>query len=150
MRNLSQAVSGIKNVNLLFMSKSKVRKECKIIMEGFTDHLLFWNRKCKKFLSEVGFEPTPSFEDQNAHLIEAKSISLESGALDRSAILTCCKVKYFLKTIKNYLDYSNIRPNILFNIKVHLYALNLSSIGNLLHTTNESNQITEVWLVNDA
>ena len=40
-------------------------------------------------MSEVGFEPTPSFEDQNAHFTEAKSISLESGALDRSAILTC-------------------------------------------------------------
>ena len=39
-------------------------------------------------MSEVGFEPTPSFEDQNAHFIEAKSKSLESGALDRSAILT--------------------------------------------------------------
>ena len=36
----------------------------------------------------MGFEPTPSFEDQNAHFIEAKRISLESGALDRSAILT--------------------------------------------------------------
>ena len=39
-------------------------------------------------VSEVGFEPTPSFEDQNSHFIEVKSISLESGALDRSAILT--------------------------------------------------------------
>ena len=29
--------------------------------------------KGKKFVSEVGFEPTPSFEDQNAHSIEAKS-----------------------------------------------------------------------------
>ena len=28
----------------------------------------------KKFLSEVGFEPTPSFEDQNAHSLEVKSI----------------------------------------------------------------------------
>ena len=27
----------------------------------------------KKFVSEVGFEPTPSYEDQNAHFIEAKS-----------------------------------------------------------------------------
>ena len=44
--------------------------------------------KGKKFVSEVGFEPTPSFEDQNAHSIEAKRITLESGALDRSAILT--------------------------------------------------------------
>ena len=42
----------------------------------------------KKFVSEVGFEPTPSFEDQNAHSIEVKRITLESGALDRSAILT--------------------------------------------------------------
>ena len=42
----------------------------------------------KDFLSEVGFEPTPSFEDQNSHSYEAKSLSLESGALDRSAILT--------------------------------------------------------------
>ena len=42
----------------------------------------------KRLLSEVGFEPTPSFEDQNTHFSEAKSLSLESGALDRSAILT--------------------------------------------------------------
>ena len=46
----------------------------------------------KKFVSEVGFEPTPSFEDQNTHFSEAKSLSLESGALDRSAILTLLKV----------------------------------------------------------
>ena len=44
--------------------------------------------KKKSFLSEVGFEPTPSFEDQKSQIIE-KGISLESGALDRSAILTC-------------------------------------------------------------
>ena len=37
----------------------------------------------------MGFEPTPTFVDQNAHFIEVKSVSLESGALDRSAILTC-------------------------------------------------------------
>ena len=45
----------------------------------------------KRLLSEVGFEPTPSFEDQNTHFSEAKSLSLESGALDRSAILTLLK-----------------------------------------------------------
>ena len=39
-------------------------------------------------LSEVGFEPTPTFVDQNAHSYECK-ITLESGALDHSAILTC-------------------------------------------------------------
>jgi hypothetical protein len=40
-------------------------------------------------VSEVGFEPTPTEVDQNAH--QPKSIrqgNLESGALDRSAILT--------------------------------------------------------------
>ena len=42
----------------------------------------------KKIVSEVGFEPTPSCEDQNALSITEK-VSLESGALDRSAILTC-------------------------------------------------------------
>ena len=42
----------------------------------------------KNELSEVGFEPTPTFVDQNAHSLEVKRISLESGALDRSAILT--------------------------------------------------------------
>ena len=49
----------------------------------------------KKFLSEVGFEPTPSFEDQNSHFTEAKSNALESGALDRSAILTCINAFQF-------------------------------------------------------
>ena len=44
--------------------------------------------KKKDILSEVGFEPTPTFVDQNAHCYEVKSLSLESGALDRSAILT--------------------------------------------------------------
>ena len=39
-------------------------------------------------LSEVGFEPTPSFEDQKSQIRE-KGTSLESGALDRSTILTC-------------------------------------------------------------
>ena len=42
----------------------------------------------KKFLSEVGFEPTPSYEDQNAHPLSEEKENLESGALDRSAILT--------------------------------------------------------------
>ncbi len=44
----------------------------------------------RKRLSEVGFEPTPPFGDQNAHiaLFNAKELILESGALDRSAILT--------------------------------------------------------------
>ena len=41
---------------------------------------------CRKLVSEVGFEPTPTFVDQNTPV--RKSSTLESGALDRSAILT--------------------------------------------------------------
>ena len=37
----------------------------------------------QKVVSEVGFEPTPTFVDQNT-----QKITLESGALDRSATLT--------------------------------------------------------------
>ena len=58
--------------------------------------------KCenKKNLSEVGFEPTPSYEDQNSLSISLRKENLESGALDRSAILTCYEnesknIKYF-------------------------------------------------------
>ena len=50
-----------------------------------------------KTLSEVGFEPTPTFVDQNTPV--RKSSTLESGALDRSAILTCQIekiIKYFI------------------------------------------------------
>ena len=44
-----------------------------------------------KVLSGVGFEPTPSTEDQKSHttLYPRARIILESGALDHSAILTC-------------------------------------------------------------
>ena len=45
----------------------------------------------KIFLSEVGFEPTPSYEDQKSlyySLSREQGMYLESGALDHSAILT--------------------------------------------------------------
>ena len=42
----------------------------------------------KKTLSEVGFEPTPPMETRNLVRCYSASYSLESGALDRSAILT--------------------------------------------------------------
>ena len=46
--------------------------------------------KSKKAMSGVGFEPTPPFGDQNArsHCVMGRYLNLESGALDRSAILT--------------------------------------------------------------
>ena len=42
------------------------------------------------FLSDVGFEPTPSSEDQNSPPVPYKGtkLCLESGALDHSANLT--------------------------------------------------------------
>ena len=46
----------------------------------------------EKALSDVGFEPTPTFVDQNTPVW--KSFTLESGALDRSANLTCHFKKY--------------------------------------------------------
>ena len=45
-------------------------------------------KKKKKYMSEVGFEPTPTFVDQNTHRSCKRKITLESGALDHSAILT--------------------------------------------------------------
>ncbi len=47
--------------------------------------------KKEKVLSEVGFEPTPSDEDQKALSLSVSKVHLESGALDRSAILTLYK-----------------------------------------------------------
>ena len=45
--------------------------------------------KAKMPLSEVGFEPTPSYEDQNTPYTSVRGkIALESGALDHSATLT--------------------------------------------------------------
>jgi hypothetical protein len=44
-------------------------------------------KKSKKNLTTVGFEPTPVYTDQNTH-INVKFYQLESGALDRSAMLS--------------------------------------------------------------
>ena len=45
----------------------------------------------QKIVSDVGFEPTSSSEDQNSHLssVPQSKVNLESGALDHSANLTC-------------------------------------------------------------
>ena len=50
-----------------------------------------YERRKKKVLSEVGFEPTPTYVDQRprTHLCE-QGFYLESGALDHSATLTGC------------------------------------------------------------
>ncbi len=49
----------------------------------------------QKVMSEVGFEPTPSNEDQNTLPRSEKKDHLESGALDHSAILTCSSIRNF-------------------------------------------------------
>ena len=47
-------------------------------------------------VSEVGFEPTPSYEDQNTQIIALRrSWKLESGALDPSAILTWRRQSFY-------------------------------------------------------
>ena len=66
--------------------------------------------KCKKVLSEVGFEPTPTFVDQNAHSYVVKSLSLESGALDRSAILTFLTIHKTFMFIKQRKQFEVFMP----------------------------------------
>ena len=59
----------------------------------------------EKKLSEVGFEPTPTFVDQNAHprgLHGKLQLQLESGALDHSAILTYTQMPTILKWIESF------------------------------------------------
>jgi hypothetical protein len=66
----------------------------------------------EKFLSERGFEPLPSDEDQKSHTpYRGERCHLESGALDHSAILTSdqhiykksCNIKYKL-AFQQFLD----------------------------------------------
>ena len=45
-------------------------------------------RSTKIQVSGVGFEPTPTFVDQNTQPFHKEGITLESGALDHSANLT--------------------------------------------------------------
>ena len=71
-------------------------------------------------MSEVGFEPTPSYEDQNSHttLDQRARVNLESGALDHSAILTYSLGKCSMSEIKEQskalacklLPYKRARP----------------------------------------
>ena len=50
------------------------------------------------FLKKILSEPTPSDEDQNALSLSVSKDILESGALDRSAILTCYEIQDFRKS----------------------------------------------------
>ena len=61
-----------------------------------------------KNVSEVGFEPTPSFEDQNTQPTTAGKDILESGALDRSAILTRFKYVFYCKVLYTKIVFSSV------------------------------------------
>ena len=68
-----------------------VRKTNTDILQEMEEKNIFKKKKEEKKLSEVGFEPTPTFVDQNARprcASNRKVAYLESGALDHSAILT--------------------------------------------------------------
>ena len=62
----------------------------------------------KTDLSEMGFEPMPTYVDQNAPILwSTGKVHLESGALDRSATLTfdfvikaCLISKYITNNMK--------------------------------------------------
>ena len=79
----------------------------------------------EKRLSEVGFEPTPTFVDQNTPV--RKSSTLESGALDRSAILTCGFGKNIEDLFARYRDKKNAHIRTLsgFQFRVSRPALRI-------------------------
>ncbi|KRZ86114.1 hypothetical protein T08_2338 [Trichinella sp. T8] len=54
-----------------------------------------------KRLTAVGFEPTPVYTDQNTQYLAGK-LSLESGALDRSATLNFTLLLAFILTFMFY------------------------------------------------
>ena len=58
----------------------------------------------------MGFEPTPSIEDQNSrYQLLLASCWLESGALDRSAILTHQITNFIIQSLRLLqIDYRNI------------------------------------------
>ena len=70
-------------------------------------------RKGKKLVSGVGFEPTPSIEDQKSLLIPYRGIrhGLESGALDHSANLTVFQavLKFPVTAVGNNRNWSAAR-----------------------------------------
>ena len=82
-----------------------------------------------KTLSEVGFEPTPTFVDQNTPV--RKSSTLESGALDRSAILTCQLVKNNEALNRMHVDLGgNPKFDSLFPVDAPRWYISLYDQGN--------------------
>ena len=92
----------LKHGNTEKLNRQNLLKLAKIVFSANLDtntfHFVVAIFPSKKHLSDVGFEPTPTFVDQNTPVW--KSFTLESGALDRSANLTC----QFMKMIKYLLS----------------------------------------------
>ena len=99
-----------------------------LIHDGSFGESIFWNLtpfssqefsfNFQKFLSEVGFEPTPSYEDQKSlyySLSREQGLYLESGALDHSAILTALLVTRNRSAISNQ-KYDLIKYNLFYFI----------------------------------
>ena len=80
----------------------------------------------KSKVSGVGFEPTTTFVDQNAHSYECKRC-LESGALDHSAILTCL-------TVQNNVNSTFLSCNTynIIDIKREIFCLSVSNLIRIL------------------
>ena len=99
---------------------SKVRKECKKykIMEGFTDHLLFWNRKCKKIFVRSGIRTHALIRGPECSPHRSEEYISWVWRLRPLGHPDFVITQEFLKIIKTYFDYSNIRLKILFDIEV--------------------------------
>ena len=97
----------------------------------------------KKYLAEVGFEPTPTFVDQNTHILnrESRVIPLESGALDRSAILTYIHFGLSLNILFGQIGLTFLGTRT-FCIKRKLFEKELSW---LFHDENRKKKKTNMW-----
>ena len=88
-------------------------------------------------MSGVGFEPTPTFVDQNTHPLNKEGINLESGALDHSANLTyllCNEIKYiFIGRFQSVSHRDNGKNRRLLQ-KQNIYCQNIK-LPNVRHFT---------------
>ena len=85
----------------------------------------------------MGFEPTPTFVDQNTHPLNKEGINLESGALDHSANLTyllCNEIKYiFIGRFQSVSHRDNGKNRRLLQ-KQNIYCQNIK-LPNVRHFT---------------
>ena len=87
-------------------------------------------------MSEVGFEPTPPFGDQNTQPLHRSEelFVLESGALDHSAILTACH-DLLQRLIICFCDFWRKAKlfSLVFSCSKHCKSLNLDVLCNAVN-----------------